>query len=983
MPTYELGINIVGHDRASGPLSGVRRALERIGEVALGVVAARALERIAEGLFYVAGEAINAAAKFEMMQLALAGLAAREMVQLSDATLTVSQVFGEAEVTAKGLMDELSRIAILSPYQVDAVHYTYKMAMAFGYTTKEAMDFTEATLNMAAGIGADASMLQRMAYNLSQVRLQGKVTALDIRQLALAGFDLRGVLKYVSTQMGYNIEDHNDFNKLIAEGKVTWEDFTRLYSQYADTMFSGASERMARSLYGLKSTFNDVFLLTMPTVVGPALEEVSGVLNRMLDLFLTLRESGVLEVIGEQLRESVAKFLQPAAKAVEYIEKNIAGVKNFSDLLDLVELALYDAFGPGVVTRLFDFARTIGGVFASIAKAIGALITGDNEGVIGALGLSGPLADLALKVLDGIEDAFRRIRNALGGLLDLDFNTFVEALELPPQVEDALFSLVRGFGSLGEFVVTYGPQLISVFGDFIGRLLGLTAPAVVGGVDTLASKFEQMAAQLLENGPQIVASFDEFLTKVTDEWLPAVGELFSKIIDEWIPGLIRVGDWLANNLVPILGVLASTFIFVKSLALVPLIQKAYEVLTAFGMMAKLVGGWGPLFAIAKGIALPALGSVLSVLGPIVLALAAIAGTVAVVAIAWKNNWGGIQEKVAAVGGAIMDVLKPAFDQLKASWELMKPALEQLWAALEPVVTFIGTVAAVVIGGALTLLIGLITGLINGIAGFVTTAMPYLVMFVEGFTTIINGIVGFVTGFWDIIVGLFTGNTDRIVQGANKLWQGLVNIVLGLVQGITGLISGLVAGVLGLLAGFVQGVVQFFVNLYNRLVGHSIIPDMVKGILKAFKDFFVDAIKGFSDWVGDLIDKFLNLAGRMMQIGKNIVQGLWDGIKAVWDSLVGWLTKKIQGILDLFDKIFKMESPSKAMGERGMNMMLGLRQGVLDYAKQPIGAVRAVAMAAQAAAQGVEMNNTFYVRDQLDAEIIARRVKQLLVEETTP
>jgi hypothetical protein len=111
--------------------------LSRVAEVALGVSLARGLERIASGFLEIASSAIDATAQIQMMEVGLSSLISREMVQLSDGIRTVADVLPEAELRAKGVMDELARIAILSPYQLEAVNYTYRMAMAFGYTSKE------------------------------------------------------------------------------------------------------------------------------------------------------------------------------------------------------------------------------------------------------------------------------------------------------------------------------------------------------------------------------------------------------------------------------------------------------------------------------------------------------------------------------------------------------------------------------------------------------------------------------------------------------------------------------------------------------------------------------------------------------------------------------------------------------------------------------------------------------------------------------
>ena len=180
-------------------------------------------------------------------------------VETTEGARELKDVMPEAQKRAAALMDELARIAIFSPYQVETIQNTFRTAMAFGYSTDQAKDYTQALLNVAAGTGANNEMMGRMAYNLAQVRMQGRVTSVDIRQLSMAGFDLVGVLRYMGDELGIQIENHEDFNKALASGAINWDQFTELFAKYADENFGGAAERMSRTLTGLQSTFADVF----------------------------------------------------------------------------------------------------------------------------------------------------------------------------------------------------------------------------------------------------------------------------------------------------------------------------------------------------------------------------------------------------------------------------------------------------------------------------------------------------------------------------------------------------------------------------------------------------------------------------------------------------------------------------------------------------------------------------------------------------
>lgn len=310
---YRLSIIVSGQDTgAKSMLGGIGSALGSIGTIAGGILGAGFFLGIANQVKEFAKEAISATAQVERMEMMLTSLQARELIKSGD-FVDMNAALAAAEPLAKATMDQLERIAVQSPYTLDLVSNTFRLAQVFGYTAAEAGVFTEALLDVAAGVGADSVQLDRMGYNLAQIRQIGKVSAFDIRQLAQAGLDLNDVLKFVGKEMGVNIETHEDFNKAIENGSITWEDFTKNFAKYSEYYFGGSVDRMAKSLYGLWSSFKDIFALSMPAILGPAFERIGGLLGGLMDNFLALKQSGALEVLGVNFANS----LEPGIAALE------------------------------------------------------------------------------------------------------------------------------------------------------------------------------------------------------------------------------------------------------------------------------------------------------------------------------------------------------------------------------------------------------------------------------------------------------------------------------------------------------------------------------------------------------------------------------------------------------------------------------------------------------------------------------------------
>ena len=84
-------------------------------------------------------------------------------------------------------------------------------------------------------------------------------------------------------------------------------------------------------------------------------------------------------------------------------------------------------------------------------------------------------------------------------------------------------------------------------------------------------------------------------------------------------------------------------------------------------------------------------------------------------------------------------------------------------------------------------------------------------------------------------------------------------------------------------------------------------------------------------------------GTIIDVGKNIVKGLWDGIcnaaSWLWDQITGWLDDLWGGILGFFG----ISSPSKKMRDFvGKNIVLGLAQGITREGDTAVQAMEDVA-----------------------------------------
>lgn len=146
-------------------------------------------------------------------------------------------------------------------------------------------------------------------------------------------------------------------------------------------------------------------------------------------------------------------------------------------------------------------------------------------------------------------------------------------------------------------------------------------------------------------------------------------------------------------------------------------------------------------------------------------------------------------------------------------------------------------------------------------------------------------------------------------------------------------------------------VGYFQQIWNTVKG---IFSAVKSVLSGnFSDAWA-SIKGiFSGWSGffsglwqQVKGAFANAGASMLSIGKNIVQGMWNGISNSFQ----WIKDKISGwvgnVLDFIKNLFGIHSPSTVMRDQvGKMLGLGMAEGIEDSRNAVNGAVRKLGDAA--------------------------------------
>ena len=277
--------------------SGVESEAQKAGEKAGGGVergasrGAGAFQEMMVGAARYIGQAfIEMAAKGvqAVEQVAKAGIEFNAKMERYQTGLTT--LLGSEQEAVK-VMDQIRKDAASTPFDVDSLTQANQMLISTGMSAADARNDVLNLANAVAATGGGSAELSRMAANLQQVKNVGKATAMDIRQFAMAGINIYGLL---ADATGKSTEEVKDM-------EVSYEVLSAALEKAASAggAYEGAMEAQSQTFNGRISTLKD----NATMLAGTLTEDLFGMLSETalpkamewVQLLLTGAEEGGIE----------------------------------------------------------------------------------------------------------------------------------------------------------------------------------------------------------------------------------------------------------------------------------------------------------------------------------------------------------------------------------------------------------------------------------------------------------------------------------------------------------------------------------------------------------------------------------------------------------------------------------------------------------------------------------------------------------------
>lgn len=509
------------------------------------------------------------------------------------------------------------------------------------------------------------------------------------------------------------------------------------------------------------------------------------------------------------------------------------------------------------VQELYDAMANIGPTAAAFGFSLGE--TNTALAILSERGIRGSEAGTALKSM--LTNMMRDTDEVTGSLEELGVS---------------IYDLDGNMRSLPEIIA-----------DLDSGLSGLTEEQRNQYIQTIAGTYGMKAMQtLLAEG---ASGWDEMTGKIADaataqesmsartQGLNSATEQLQGVLQTL---MIQVGTPIIENfLTPMVQKLTDLASWFSNLPA--------PVMTVIIVILALLAAVGPLLVIVGTLItsvtaiIPVLTAVAGVItGPVLLAIAAAIAIIALLAAAWKNNWGGIRDKVNEVVSWIKSFIPQAMEFIRDVVNDVLAAMSRWWSEH-------GDSVMTIVNAALSFA-----------KNFIDGAMKFI-------QDIVNNVLTFVSDLW-------AKHGDEIMKFASDAWEG----IKATVEEITGIIGDIIDAIAAAISGDWKTFGEELRSAWDSTW------DLIKKALETAKEIIFELI-------GNLVDTIIEIITETdwLEVGGNIIRGLADGITGGLEIIRDAAIAAAKAAIEAAKGFLGIESPSKAFAEIGANIALGLVEGI--------------------------------------------------------
>lgn len=597
---------------------------------------------------------------------------------------------------------------------------------------------------------------------------------------------------------------------------------------------------------------------------------------------------GSLVDVGKQAVASYAEF--------EQLEGGVN--KLFGDASDAVMKNAQNAFKTAGLSAN-DYMNTVTSFSASLISGLG----GDTE-------KAAKIADMAIQDMSDNANTFgtdiQSIQNAYQGFAKGNF-TMLDNLKLGyGGTQEEMARLINESGVMGDSFEATAKNVKDIpFDKMIEAInktqerMGITgttakeaSKTIEGSVNAMKGAWQNLLTGIADDNADfdmLMNNFIDSLMTALDNLLPRIktviggmGKLITGLIEQLLPVAIDLINTELPNFLAMGGQLLTTLITGITQALPQLVTTGVQIITqlitglstAIPQLALLIVQVVPQIIQALLAQLPVfLQACITFLMAIVQAVPTIVQQISV----------ALPQIIDAILNGLLQALPIILD---GAVQLLNAIIE----AIPIIIQSLSTALPQIIDTILNALIEALPMILDG-------AITLLMAIVEAIPTIVDSLVENLPKIINQIISSLIKALPQVLDAAITLLMALIDalptIIRALVVELPRIINTITKTLIQNLPVIIKAAVQLFM-----------------GIIKAIPQITVELIKNMPEIISSIVEGLREGFDTVKEVGKDLIKGLWNGIK----DMAGWIKEKItgfgKGVLDNLKNFFGIGSPSK-------------------------------------------------------------------------
>lgn len=309
---------------------------------------------------------------------------------------------------------EQQTLALKSPFTVIDLASTTKMLAAYNFEAEELVDVSKRIADISAALGVP---MERLTYNLGQIRAQTVLTARDARDFANAGLSITSELAKMYTEQEQRIVSVGDVMDRMSNKMVSFTDVMKVLNRYTDEggMFYDFQAKQAETLAGKLSNLTDAYDFMLNEIGKEHQGILTGSISEVQKLFENWRAVSsaltvVISTIGAYKAMQALANIETLNGTRLTIKQTLAEVARARATQGTAAATLAAARAQGVLNRALAFVAA--NPYAAVAAGAVALLT--------TFAILLPKAKSVEEQIEGLDEASTHLKKSFENLSNVE-----------------------------------------------------------------------------------------------------------------------------------------------------------------------------------------------------------------------------------------------------------------------------------------------------------------------------------------------------------------------------------------------------------------------------------------------------------------------------------------------------------------------------------------------------------------------------------